>query len=107
MATERQKEGVDVKFDFYDADFNHLPFKQGHENANPYPKKPKNYELMKQLAAKLSKGYPQVRVDLYDVGDKVLFGEITMYHFGGMVPFRPEEWDYRFGSWLSLPEKNE
>lgn len=103
VATERHKEGEDVKFDFFDADFNHLPLKQGHENANPYPSKPHNFELMKQAAAKLSKGYPQVRVDLYDLGDMVLFGELTLYHFGGMVPFRPEEWDKVFGDMLTLP----
>lgn len=103
VAIERNKEGEDVKFDFFDADFNHLPLKQGHENANPYPSKPHNFELMKQAAAKLSKGYPQVRVDLYDLGDKVLFGELTLYHFGGMVPFRPEEWDKVFGDMLTLP----
>ena len=103
VATERQKEGSDVKFDFYDENFNHLPFKQGHENANPYPSKPNNFELMKQAAAELSKGYPHVRVDLYDLGDRVLFGELTLYHFGGMVPFRPEEWDKVFGDMLTLP----
>lgn len=103
VATERQKEGVDVKFDFFDADYNHLPFKQGHENANPYPPTPHNFEQMKAVAAKLSKGHPHVRVDLYDVGDRVLFGEITMFHFGGMVPFRPEEWDKIFGNMLTLP----
>lgn len=103
VATERHKEGEDVKFDFFDADFNHLPFKQGHDNAQPCPPKPHNFDLMKQVAARLSKGYPHVRVDLYDTGDRVLFGEITMYHFGGMVPFRPEEWDKLFGDMLTIP----
>jgi len=103
VATDRHKEGEDVKFDFFDAEFNHLPFKQGHENANPYPKKPSNFELMIQAAAKLSKGYPHLRVDMYDIGDKVLFGEITMYHFEGLVPFRPESWDKVFGDMLTLP----
>lgn len=103
VATERQKEGVDVKFDFYDANFNHLPFKQGHENANSFPKKPRNFELMKQAAEQLSKGLSHVRVDLYDLGDRVLFGELKFYHFSGLVPFEPEEWDYKFGDWLQLP----
>ena len=105
VATERHKEGVDVKFDFYDENFNHLPFKQGHENANPYPQKPRNFELMKKIAAILSKGLPHVRVDLYDIGERVLFGEITFFHFEGTVPFRPEEWDYAFGKMLNLPNK--
>ena len=103
IATDRQREGEDVKFDFFDADFNHLPFKQGHENAELTPSKPANFELMKRVAGQLSKGCPQVRVDLYDVGNKVLFGELTLYHFSGMVPFRPEEWDRWLGDMLTLP----
>ena len=103
VATDRQKEGEEVKFDFFDADFNRLPFKQGHEHAEVTPRKPKNFEVMKKAAAQLSKGLPHARVDLYEVGDKVLFGEITLFHFSGLVPFRPEEWDKAFGDMLTLP----
>lgn len=103
VGTDRQKVGAEVKFDFFDADFNHLPFKQGHENAEITPIRPKNFELMKQLASKLSEGIPQVRVDLYDLGDRVLFGELTFSHFSGTVAFEPEEWDYKFGEWIELP----
>lgn len=105
VATERQNPNEDVKFDFFDAEYNHLPFRQGHDHAKVTPPKPENFELMKELASKLSKGIPQVRVDLYDLGERVLFGEITFYHFGGLEPFEPEEWDYKFGSWLHLPPK--
>ena len=91
------------KFDFFDADYNHLPFRQGHEHAKVVPQKPKTFELMKQLAEKLSKGIPHVRVDFYGIGDRVLFGELTLYHFTGMMPFEPEGWDYKWGEWLKLP----
>ena len=105
VGTERQKKGTDVKFDFFDAEFKHLPFKQGHENAAMTPHCPKNFELMKQLASKLSEGIPQVRVDFYEVGDKVLFGELTFSHFSGTVAFEPKEWDCKFGEWIELPTK--
>lgn len=104
IASDRQTEGEEVKFDFFDADFNHLPFTQGHPNAEVQPQKPKGFEEMKKLAAKLSKGLPEVRVDFYDVNGKVYFGEFTFFHFGGMVPFKPVEWDYTFGSWIKLPK---
>ena len=103
VATERQNPNEEVKFDFYDADYNHLPFKQGHEHAKVQPPKPQNFELMKKVAAQLSKGKPHVRVDLYNLGDKILFGELTLFHFSGFVPFEPEEWDKRFGDMLTLP----
>jgi len=103
VGTERQKEGEDVKFDFFDADFDPLRFRQGHDHAKVTPLRPKNFELMKELAEKLSKGMPHVRVDFYDTGNMVLFGEMTFFHFSGMMPFEPEEWDYKFGEWISLP----
>lgn len=106
VATERQNPNEDVKFDFFDADYNHLPFRQGHENARVIPKKPKSFKEMKRIAATLSKGIPHVRVDLYEVNGRPVFGELTFCHFGGMVPFEPEEWDYKFGSWLQLPSFN-
>lgn len=106
VATERQVPGEDVKFDFFDADFNHLPFRQGHENASIAPIKPKSFDKMKQLASKLSEGIPQLRVDFYEVEGQPIFGEMTFYHFSGMVPFCPQEWDEMFGSWIQLPENN-
>lgn len=105
VATERQNPNEEVKFDFFDADFCHLPFRQGHDHARCTPVKPNNFELMKDIAGKLSKDIPHVRVDLYDLGDKVLFGELTFFHFSGMMPFEPKDWDYKFGEWLKLPSK--
>ena len=62
---------------------------------------------MKELAEKLSVNIPQVRVDFYEVNGKVYFGEMTFFHWSGMMPFEPEEWDYKFGSWIKLPDKRE
>ena len=106
VATDRQKPGEDVKFDFFDADYNHLPFKQGHEHAVITPPCPKSFEQMKTCAAKLSQGIPHVRVDMYEVDGRPYFGEMTFYHFAGWVPFDPKEWDVKFGEWLTLPNKN-
>ena len=103
IATDRQKPGEDVKFDFFDAEFNHLDMRQGHENAAVAPNKPTQFEKMKELASKLSCGIPHVRVDFYEVNGRIYFGELTFYHFSGMVPFIPEEWDRIFGSWIILP----
>jgi len=102
IATDRGVEGQDVKFDFFDKEFNHLPFKHGHENAKNTPKKPEGFEEMMELAEKLSSGLRHARVDLYNINGKIYFGEITFYHHCGFVPFDAEEWDYTFGSWISL-----
>lgn len=105
IATDRQKEGEEVKFDFFDMDFKHLDFKQGQPNAAVTPAKPETFDEMRQLAEKLSKGIPHLRVDFYEVNGKAYFGELTFSHFAGMVPFNPEAWDDTFGSWINLPEK--
>ena len=105
IATDRFKKDQETKFDFFDADFNHLPFTNGHPNASVLPKKPKHFEEMKMLAEALSKNIPHLRVDFYEVGGKIYFGELTFYHWSGLVPFDPPEWDYNFGRWITLPHK--
>ncbi len=39
--------------------------------------KPVSFELMKKMASKLSKQFPFVRVDFYEVNGKPVFGEMT------------------------------
>ncbi len=101
IATDRQSEKP-TAFDFFDPDFNWMDIRHGHPNAEVKPEKPINFELMKQLAGKLSDGLPQVRVDLYEINGKVYFGELTFFHHGGIVPFDPENWDKVFGEWIQL-----
>lgn len=105
VATDRQVKGTETKFDFFDMEYNHLPITNGHPNADTPPLKPKCFEDMKVLAEKLSVGIPHLRVDFYEVNGKVYFGELTFSHWSGLVPFKPEEWDYKFGEWLELPMK--
>ncbi|MDD4689306.1 MAG: ATP-grasp fold amidoligase family protein [Eubacteriales bacterium] len=102
IATDRYTPGEETKFDFFDENFKHLDFTNGHPNAKVMPQKPGKFEEMKELASKLSKGIPQLRVDFYEVDGKVYFGEITFFHWSGMTPFVPEKWDYTFGEWISL-----
>ena len=101
VATDRAS--GDTKFDFFDIDFNHLPLENGHPNAAIAPKKPSCYDEMLDCARALSRGMPHVRVDFYDINGKLLFGEMTFYHWSGLVPFEPEEYDQLFGSWIKLP----
>lgn len=105
IASDRYKEGEETKFDFFDTEYNHLPFTNGHPNASVVPEKPQQFELMKELAKELSKGIPHVRVDFYEVDGKVYFGELTFSHWSGMTSFDPIEWDYKFGEWIDLPKR--
>lgn len=105
IATDRQKEGEKAKYDFYDMSFEHLDVRRGCQNSMKALDKPETFENMKLIAQTLSKGFPHVRIDLYEVDGKNYFGEMTFYPGNGMVPFVPEKWDYTFGSWLKLPSK--
>ena len=103
IATDRQTEGEETKFDFFDMDFNHIDVRNGHPNAKIPPEKPHCFAEMRQLAEQLSVEIPQLRVDFYEVDGKVYFGELTFFHWTGLVPFEPEQWDYTFGEWIKLP----
>lgn len=103
VASDRHKK-TETKFDFFDMDFKHLPIINGHPNSDVPPQKPASFEQMKKLAAELSAGFPHVRVDLYEINGKIYFGEMTLYHYSGTVPFEPEIWDTTMGEWLKLPK---
>lgn len=104
IATERFS-STGVCFDYFDQDFNHYPFMQGGPNSKKSIEKPELFDEMCDVASKLSTGLPHVRVDLYCVEGQVYFGELTFFDSSGFAEFIPVEWDYTFGSWIILPEK--
>ena len=91
---------------YYDASWNYLDFKQGFPN-NPLPQKqPEKLSQMLELAAVLSKGFPFVRTDFFEIHNKLYYSEMTFYSDAGIDPFSPPEWDLKLGQFLTLPEKN-
>ena len=90
--------------DFFDVEGNLLPVQQkGEKNSVITPPLPKNLNLMLSLAHELSRNIPQVRVDFYEVHNKVYFGELTFYCGSGFCPFQPLEWERRLGDYIILP----
>ena len=90
-------------FDFFDMDFNHLDLRCPHPCAPIVPTKPGCFDEMVSIVKKLSKGFIHVRVDMYEINGRPYFGELTFYHWEGLMPFYPESWNIRFGEWLTLP----
>lgn len=79
------------------------PFKRADYRAfDVLPPKTNQWKKMLELAEVLSKGIPFVRVDFYDVDDKIYFGELTFFPGGGYTKLYPEEWDYKLGQLISL-----
>lgn len=102
VASDRGFQTEETKFDFFDLNWNHLPFTNGHPNSTRSIKKPSHFEEMIEMAKRLSEGIPHVRVDLYNINGHIYFGEMTFFHWSGLTPFIPEEWDYKVGKWLDL-----
>jgi hypothetical protein len=58
---------------------------------------PRQLATMLEVAAELGRGIDFVRVDLYDLGDRVVFGELTNYPEGGSGFFVPATFDLELG----------
>ena len=52
---------------------------------------------MKLLAEGLSRNFPHVRVDLYNIAGKIYFGELTFYDGSGYMTFNPDSFDEEMG----------
>lgn len=66
--------------------------------------RPENLEQMIAIAEKIAQGYPQVRVDLYNVKGKIYFGEMTFFAFSGMNNHFTMEFQKMIGDRIKLPE---
>ena len=92
---------------YYDPSGKLLPF--GEKICPPNPQKnlkmPQNLNLMIELAERLASDQDFLRVDFYEINNRVYFGELTFYPATGMGKFVPEEWDKKLGSWLQLSKK--
>ena len=96
-----------TKADYFDRNFNWQDFTWGYQHAEVRPQKPEKFEEMIEIAERLSKGIPHIRVDLYDACDQIYFGELTFFDGSGFDKIEPVEWDYKLGSMIRLPEKCE
>lgn len=94
---------TDLKVSFFDRGWNPMPFERHYPRSNKSIPQPVHYEEMIRLAESLSQGIPFVRVDFYDVEDKIYFGELTFFPGSGFEEFTPEIWDERLGSLINIP----
>lgn len=98
---------INHKRNFYDLKWNLQPFNQAkYGNTNQPLKCPKRFNEMVEVAEKLSKGFDQVRIDLYDIDERIYFGEMTFTNGNGMQEITPEEWDIKLGSLWNLDTSN-
>ena len=94
------RESVDgkVKSIIYNENWHNLKVTNATLDENEYDK-PKNFEKLLGIVQKLSEDFDCVRVDLYNINEKIYFGELTFCESSGFGKFTDENWDYKFGSY--------
>ncbi len=92
---------------YYDRRLVRQPFRRRYPSAPTDPDFPNNIELMFSLAGELGRGLDFVRVDLYNVGGRIVFGEFTNYPDAGLGAFDPPEFDALYGSKWRVPARYE
>lgn len=93
--------------DIYDMNWNLMPFTEHFPNSGEDTPKPRNFDKMVEIASTLSKGFPHVRVDLYNIDGKIYFGELTFCESSGFCEITPEEYDFKMGDLWKLPINNQ
>jgi O-antigen/teichoic acid export membrane protein len=84
-------------------DWTPAPFRRSdYEPFEELPPAPSGLGLMMELSRRLAEGIRFVRVDFYQVGDKVLFSEMTFYPCCGFLPLGSYEEDCQMGDMLNL-----
>ena len=100
----RTKNTVEVAT--YDLDWNYHPewsvFTNHYIEAKVRIPKPVSLHLMLEIASKLSSGFKQVRVDLYEVGGKPYFGEMTFTSNMGLMDFYTQDYLNYLGSKVKI-----
>ena len=99
--------GQEVSVGIYNRDFNKLPVLRIGDKDIGTIEKPKNYERMIKIAETLSKDFPHVRVDLYNLDGVIYFGELTFYNASGYMKFDPDSFDKEIGKKFPLIEFEE
>lgn len=92
-----------VGYNAYDMDWNQIHINKGKPGVDIDFQMPENFDEMKECARILSGNYPFIRVDLYSIEGKTIFGELTFYPDSGIIPFSPDEYNYYFGDLFKLP----
>lgn len=93
----------DISKKFYDLNWKPLNEYSNKETCKGEFDKPENLNLLVQYARKLSEDFSFVRVDLYDTGERVVFGELTFTPAGCLSKAHNLEGDKYFGQLLELP----
>lgn len=106
IMTCSSRDDSQTKLNLFDLDWNLVSYYLNPSNSHPVETKelPKPLCLKEMIKAAevLANGFPCVRVDLYNVGGKVFFGEMTFTSLGGMMEYYTTEFLQKCGDIIDL-----
>jgi hypothetical protein len=89
----------------YDRRLNRLKLRRGPSDAPTDSLFPYNVDVMFSLAERLGTGLDFLRVDMYNISGRIVFGEFTSDPGAGLDRFHPPEFDELFGSKWRVPPR--
>ena len=101
-----QNRHIKETIDFFDTAWNHQEFVGLNPAVGPAtvtPARPNQLDTQIKIAKILSKDIPFSRIDLYESGSEIYFGEITFYPASGYGKFTPEKYNELLGDMITLP----
>lgn len=103
IQANKGRDTADHAQNFYDTSWILLPFGKDLEPRHDIRiDPPAQLTKMIRTAEDLSRDFPFVRVDFYEVENRIIFGEMTFYPKSGLPDFRPLDYDTNFGNLLKL-----
>jgi hypothetical protein len=100
--TIRREQGRPAHRAFHDRDWRALRWYRKTPNRPETCPRPARYDQMVALAERVGKDFDHVRVDFYDLHDRIYMGEMTLYSWGGAANWTPEETDVVVGAYWPL-----
>lgn len=99
--------GKDIRYNNYYIDWTPFDGSQfnGWKKSEKEIKKPDNWLDMIHMAETLSKPFPFVRVDLYNINGKIYFSEMTFTPAKGTLILDDDNADFEMGKWLDISAK--
>jgi len=89
----------------YTMEWERVYMRKGEEQFDVDLPKPHNYQKMIDYATRFAQDFPQVRVDYYEIDDKLVFGELTFSSHGAIMSNYKDEYVKSLGELLELPDK--
>lgn len=96
--------GKDIRYTNYYIDWKRFDGSQfnGWKSSDKEIAKPNNWDDMVKTAEDLSKPFPFVRVDLYNINGRIYFSELTFTPAKGTLKFDDDKADFEIGKWLDI-----